>query len=556
MDLGASAVHAGGVPPGQIESRFEGFDFVIVGAGSAGSVLAARLTQDARVRVLLLEAGTAREPMSARVPAAFSKLFKSRHDWSFETEPEAQLNQRRLFVPRGKLLGGSSAMNAMIYIRGNPADYDGWAGLGATGWGYANVLPFFVRSEDQARGALPGHGQGGPLRVEDLRSPNPLSHAFVEACAELGMARNDDFNSGSQEGAGLYQVTQKGGVRWSAANAYLFPAMRRANLTVRRGAHTLRVILEGDRATGIEYLERGVTHKVRATSSVVLCAGAIGSPQLLMLSGIGPEPDLRGVGILPQVASAGVGQNLQDHPIAGILRHSVQPITLRNAEGPWALLEYALFRRGLLSSNIAEAGAFIQSPMAGGLPDIQFHFSPGLFLNHGLDRPRIHGFSIGPTLVAPRSRGRLSLRSNRPFDKPLIFGNHLSHPDDRKALLWGLELGRELAQARAFDAFRGDEYWPDEVPQPPCGLEAHLRRTAELLYHPSGTCRMGKGELSVVDPELRVRGVRGLHVADASVMPVITRGNTHAPTVMIAERLASFLSQSPSSDDAWRCRAS
>jgi choline dehydrogenase len=522
-------------------SLYEGFDFVIVGAGSAGSVLAARLTQDARVRVLLLEAGSAREPLCARVPAAFSKLFKSRHDWSFETEPEAELDQRRLFVPRGKLLGGSSAMNAMIYIRGNPADYDGWAELGATDWAYADVLPFFVRSEDQARGALPGHGQGGPLRVEDLRSPNPLSHAFVDACAELGMVRNEDFNSGSQQGAGLYQVTQKGGVRWSAANAYLFPAMRRTNLTVRRGAHTLRVMLEGDSATGIEYVQRGVTRTVRATSSVILCAGAIGSPQLLMLSGIGPEHELRSVGILPRVLSAGVGQNLQDHPIAGILRQSVQPVTLRNAEGPRALLEYALFRRGHLSSNIAEAGAFVQSPEAARLPDIQFHFSPGLFLNHGLDRPKLHGYSIGPTLIAPRSRGRLSLRSNRPFDKPLIFGNHLSDASDRKALLWGLELARELAQARAFDAFRGDEYWPDEVPQSPGGLESHLRRTAELLYHPTGTCRMGQDELSVVDPKLQVRGVRGLHVADASVMPVIPRGNTHAPTVMIAERLASFL---------------
>jgi len=522
-------------------TRAGGFDYVIVGAGSAGCVLAARLSSHDRVRVLLLEAGTAREPLFARVPAAFSKLFKSRHDWAFETEPEAELEHRRLFMPRGKLLGGSSAINAMIYVRGNPADFDGWESLGATGWSYADVLPFFMRSEDQARGALPLHGVGGPLRVEDLRSVNPLSRAFVEACAELGIRHNDDFNSGSQLGAGIYQVTQKAGARWSAANAYLFPAMRRPNLQVRRDAHAMQVLFEGDRAVGVGYRQGNQQRTVSATTAVIVCAGAIGSPQLLMLSGLGPEAELRRAGVVPRVALAGVGRNLQDHPIAGIYRRCLQPVTLRDAEGPRALLQYAFGRRGMLSSNIAEAGAFVTSPEAGELPDIQYHFSPGLFLKHGFERPKCHGFSIGPTLIAPRSRGHLQLRSSNPFDRPLIFGNHLKEVEDRRALLWGLEFAQALASTHAFSAFAGDEFWPGVPDGGKQSLESYLRGNAELLYHPCGTCRMGQGEQSVVDPGLRVRGVRGLYVADASVMPVITRGNTHAPTVMIAERLASWL---------------
>lgn len=518
------------------------FDFVIVGAGSAGSVLAARLSEDRAARVLLLEAGTAREPLFARIPAAFSRLFRTSADWDLRTEPEPELDGRRLFVPRGKLLGGSSAMNAMIYIRGNPADFDGWAAEGAPGWSYAEVLPYFVRSEDQGRGERAGHGVGGPLRIEDLRSPNPLSLAFVEACVEHGMPRNPDFNSGEQLGAGLYQVTQKRGQRVSAARGFLFPALGRPNLSVLAGAHATRVVLDGDRASGVEYVHGAQKHGVaRATTLVILAAGAIGSPQLLLLSGIGPEPELRRLGIEPRAVLAGVGTNLQDHPVVPAYRRCTRPITLKNAEGPLAVLQYLLRRTGPLTSNIAEAGAFVASPHGGELPDIQYHFSPGLFLDHGFVRPPFHGYSLGATLIAPKSRGRLTLRSADPFDEPCLFGNHLSHPDDKRALRWGLELARELGGARAFDEFRGDEYWPND--ERPAGgrLDAYLRRNTELLYHPCGTCRMGDDELAVVDAKLRVRGIAGLAVADASVMPTITRGNTHAPTVMIAERLAAFL---------------
>src|SRR5260370_33523778 len=291
------------------------FDFIVVGAGSAGCVLAARLSARPDVRVLLIEAGTAREPFASRVPAAFSKLFKTEHDWAYFTEPEAALGGRKLYIPRGKLLGGSSAMNAMIYIRGNPLDYDGWAAGGAEGWGYADVLPFFERCEDQARGKLPGHGVGGPLRVEDLACKNPLSAAFIDACVEAGIERNADFNGGKQDGAGFYQVTQRSGARWSAANAYLFPALDRHNLVAIRGAHALRVAFDGDRATGVEYAHGGANITARARREIILAAGAIGTAQLLMLSGVGPADELAKLGVSVVANPPGVGKNLQDHPV-------------------------------------------------------------------------------------------------------------------------------------------------------------------------------------------------------------------------------------------------
>ncbi len=528
---------------GKVASRAE-YDFVIVGAGSAGCVLAARLTEDPNARVLLLEAGTAREPLAARVPAAFSKLFKTRHDWAYFTEPEPELYGRRLYVPRGKLLGGSSAMNAMIYIRGNPLDYDEWALEGCVGWSHADVLPFFERAEDQARGKLPGHGVGGPLRVEDLVTKNPLSAAFVEACVEIGIPANTDFNGGPQDGAGFYQVTQKRGSRWSAANAYLFPALSRSNLVALRGSHVLRVLFEKDRAIGVEYVSKGKKVTARATREVILSAGAIGSPQVLLLSGVGPGRELASLGV-PVVADvAGVGRNLQDHPIAGVAYHCREPITLLKAEGIGALIQYAFAKRGPLTSNVAEAGAFVRSSPAAELPDLQFHFAPAFFVEHGFVKPEGHGFTLGPALVRPKSRGWLTLASTDPFAAPLIHGRNLSSSDDVKALVAGIKIARDIVRARAFDRYRGDEFLPGASKQSDADIEQHVRATAELLYHPAGTCKMGSDDLSVVDPELRVRGVVGLRVADASVMPTVTRGNTNAPTIMVAERLAAWLQTS------------
>jgi choline dehydrogenase-like flavoprotein len=521
------------------------YDVIIVGAGAAGCVLSARLTEDPEARVLLLEAGSAREPLAARIPVAYSKLFKSRHDWADHTQPEPALAGRRLYIPHGKLLGGSSAMNAMIYIRGNALDYAGWVEQGAAGWSYAEVLPFFLRAEDQARGPSPEHCVGGPLRVEDPRSINPLSQAFVAACSERGIPRNPDFNGPAQDGAGFYQLTQKGGRRWSAANAYLFPALARKNLSLARGARVSRVCMQGDRASAVEYTSNGRTHTAHTRGEIVLCAGAMGSAQLLLLSGVGPASELARLDIPVKADLPGVGANLQDHPFAGLAVSSTQAVSLRNAESLAAVLQYAFSRSGPLSSNVAEAGAFVRSPAARAAPDIQFHFAPVFFVEHGFVPMRGHGFSIGPTLIAPHSRGRVALGSKDPEAPPLIFGNHLSAPEDLAALRWGLELGRELAAAPAFDAYRGGEQRPGPHVVGAAAIEQYIRATTELLYHPCGTCRMGRDELSVVDPELRVRGIRNLRVADASVMPSITRGNTLAPTIMIAERLAAWLRREP-----------
>jgi choline dehydrogenase len=517
------------------------YDYIIVGAGSAGCTLAGRLSEDPSIRVLLLEAGTAKEPLLSRIPAGFSKLFRSRHDWAYETEPEPECAGRRLFLPRGKMLGGSSAINAMIYIRGNPLDYDGWAASGARGWAYADVLPFFCKAEDQARGAMAGHGVGGPLRVEDLRTVNPMSHAFVAACNELGIPKNDDFNSGVQDGAGLYQVTQRGGRRWSAANAYLFPALGRANLVVRRGVLATRVVVEKSRAHAVEYVEGGRKKAATARREIVVAGGAFGSPQLLQLSGIGPADELATLGIDVITKLDGVGQNLQDHPVSGVLFDCKLPISLIKGESVAGLLEYVARRTGPLSSNIAEAGAFVRSAPSLPAPDIQFHFGPAYHLDHGFVRPPGHGFTLGPTLVTPSSRGRIMIRSSDPAAPPRIYGNVLSHPAEVKALVAGLKLARDIARARAFDSYRGAEFMPGEATKTDAQLEAYVRAKVELLYHPCATCKMGEDELSVVDSELRVRGVAGLRVADASIMPTVIRGNTNAPTIMIAERCAAFM---------------
>jgi choline dehydrogenase len=517
------------------------YDYVIVGAGSAGCTLAGRLSEDPSMRVLLLEAGSAKVPLVARIPAAFSKLFRTRYDWAYETEPEPELAGRRLFMPRGKMLGGSSAMNAMIYIRGNPLDYDAWAASGARAWSYAEVLPFFLKAEDQCRGKSPAHGVGGPLRVEDLRTVNPMSHAFVAACQQIGMAKNEDFNSGSQEGAGFYQVTQRGGRRWSAANAYLFPAMKRANLVVVCGVLVTRVVIEKERARSVEFVENGRKKTATARREIVLAAGAIGSPQLLQLSGVGPADELTRLGVPVVLAAEGVGANLQDHPVVGVLHDSKLPISLSRGESVAGFVEYFARRTGSLSSNIAEAGAFVRSDPSLPAPDIQFHFGPIYHVDHGFVRPPGHGFTLGPTLVAPTSRGRLVIRSSDPAVAPRIYGHVLSHPSEMKALLFGLKLAREIARARAFDAYRGPEFMPGEAIATDAQLEAYVRAKVELLYHPCATCKMGEDDLAVVDSELKVRGVAGLRVADASVMPIVPRGNTNAPTIMIAERCAAWM---------------
>jgi len=518
-------------------------DYIIIGAGSAGCVLANRLSADTQTTVLLLEAGGPDSRREIHIPAAFSKLFKTPLDWAYETEEQPALDNRKLFWPRGKMLGGSSSMNAMIYIRGNPRDYDRWAELGNEGWSFADVLPYFKRAENQQHGASSLHGAGGPLDVCDLRTVNPLSQAFVDACVESGIARNDDFNSVRQEGAGLYQVTQRQGQRHSAAAAYLRPALKRPNLGVHSNAQATRILFEGRRTVGVQYRQNGTNAEARARREVILCVGAVNSPQLLLLSGIGAAEQLKRFSLEVVMDLPGVGLNLQDHVATGVLYECRQPITLAGAQSPRHLLDYIVFKRGPLTSNVAEAGAFVRSQPSLAGPDLQFHFAPVYFANNGFDVPPGHGFTFGPSLLHPESRGQIALRSPDPLAPPSIQPNYFKCEGDLHVLLEGLKLSRRLAQAKAFEPYRGTEVRPGAAVQAEAALIAFVRQSAQTLYHPVGTCKMGSDPLAVVDAKLRVHGLEGLRVVDASIMPNVVSGNTNAPTIMLAEKASEMIRQ-------------
>jgi choline dehydrogenase len=517
------------------------YDYIIVGAGSAGCVLANRLSEDPAVQVLLLEAGTPDKKKEIHVPAAFAKLFQTSLDWAYETEAEPYLNNRKLYWPRGKMLGGSSSLNAMVYIRGNRFDYDHWRDLGNDGWSFDEVLPYFKKTENQERGASSYHGSGGSLNVADGRSINPLSHTFIEAGKHLGLPYNHDFNGETQEGVGLYQVTQKNGQRHSAAAAYLTPVLERPNLTVMTGAQVTKLLFERARAVGVSYLRAGKLEHVYATEEILLSGGAINSPQLLLLSGIGPARDLRALGIPILFDLPGVGKNLQDHLLAGCVYTCTKPVTLEAAETLPNLLKYVFFKRGPLTSNVAEAGGFVKTRADLPAPDVQLTFGPAYYMRHGFDNPKGYGFSIMATVLRPQSRGEICLRSDNPFVAPRISANYLSEAYDLRTLVQGVHLTRALAQTQAFDAYRADEMWPGSDLKSNRAIEDHICQTAETLYHPVGTCKMGKDEFSVVDAALRVHGMRGLRVVDASVMPTITSGNTNAPTMMMAEKAAELI---------------
>jgi choline dehydrogenase len=516
------------------------FDFVLVGAGSAGCVLAARLTEDPSCRVLLLEAGGPDRAVHVRVPAAFWKLFKGPADWHYMTEAQPHLAGRRLYWPRGKVLGGCSSLNAMIYVRGHPSDYDGWEALGNEGWGFADVLPYFKKSENQQRGASDYHGGGGPLDVADLRCVNPLSRAFLQACAESGIPANDDFNGPSQDGSGLYQVTQKGGLRASTASAFLRPALRRPNLTVVTSALATRVLFEGTRAVGVEYARGGALHRASA-GEVILCGGAVNSPHLLLLSGVGPADHLKRLNLSVVVDLPGVGQNLQDHPLAGVAFACTRTDTLDRAESLRNILKFMFLRRGPLTSNVAEAGAFVRSEPGRPAPDLQLYFVPAYYIEHGFVRPTGCGFSLGVCVLRPHSRGEITLRSADPTTHPAIQPRYLEGPHDLELLVRGVHLLRTIAGAKAFDPFRGEEVLPGPRVRSDEDLARFVRERMETLYHPVGTCRMGGDHLGVVDARLRVRGTEGLRVADASVMPTLAGGNTNAPVIMIAEKAADLI---------------
>jgi choline dehydrogenase len=517
------------------------YDYVIVGAGSAGCVLANRLSEDPSIKVLLLEAGESDKRKEIHIPVAFGKLFRTSCDWAFYTQEQGRLGNRKLYWPRGKVLGGSSSINAMIYVRGHRHDYDTWRGLGNPGWGFDDVLPYFKKSQDQQRGASPLHGTGGPLHVSDLRCIDPVSRALVLAAEQSGFPRNDDFNGPSQEGFGFYQVTQFNGARWSAADAFLKPAMRRPNLKIRTKAHVASLVFEGNRAVGVSLLEGTGTVHVRAEREVILCAGAVGSPHLLLLSGVGPADDLRKID-LPAVHNLpGVGANLQDHLCVAVAYECKEPTGLGKAENLASLVRYISSKQGPLTSNVAEAGGFITVSSGSPAPDMQYHFAPGYFVDHGFQKHNGHAFTFGPTHIRPGSRGRICLRSHDPLDAPHIHANYLSDPKDMDALVQGVKLAHELANAPAFAKYRGRPLCSGSDAKDNTALRAYVTKMAETLYHPVGTCKMGNDADAVVDAQLRVHGLEGLRVVDASVMPVIVGGNTNAPTIMIAEKAADLI---------------
>jgi choline dehydrogenase len=519
------------------------YDYVVVGAGAAGCVLANRLSADPNVRVLLLEAGPPDRKLEISIPAAFSKLFKTPLDWAYLTAEQPHLAGRRLYWPRGKTLGGSTSINAMLYSRPTPADHALWATLDSPGWEWPAVLPYYRRSERQQHGPSDLHGGDGPLCVSDLRSPNPLTRAFLEACGECGLPLRTDPNGPDREGFGFVQVTQRRGRRLSAAAAYLRSTHGRLNLTVLTGAHAMQVLFDGRRAVGVAYLQAGRHQRVRASSEVVLACGSINSPQLLMLSGVGPADHLQAHEITPLLDLPGVGQNLQDHLAVVATYACSQPVSLAGAERFPNLLRYLLFGRGPLTSNVAEAAGFVKTRDELAVPDLELVFGPTYYMAHGFANPAGHGFSIAAVLEHGTSRGWLGLRSAEPLAPPLIQPNYLSDCGEIDVLRRGLRLARQIAGARAFNGLRGAEVWPgpDVADADDAALDEFIRRTAETLYHPIGTCKMGRDPLAVVDPSLRVHGLEGLRVVDASVIPVHLTGHTQAPTIMLAERAADLI---------------
>jgi choline dehydrogenase len=520
-----------------IVMKYDVFDYVVVGAGSAGCVAAARLSEDSNVSVALVEAGPWDTAAEIHVPAAFASLFKTRWDWDFDSESEPGLGGRRAYLPRGRMVGGSSSMNAMVYMRGNAADYDGWAAAGAQGWSYRDVLPYFMRSEDNERGADGYHGVGGPLHVSDSRAMSRVVDAYVEAAVEAGHPFNADFNGAAQLGVGRHQLTQFNGMRWSTADAYLGPALDRKNLTVITEALAHRVLFDGKRATEVEIStggSRGEAQLLRAEREVVLSAGTYGSPHLLLLSGVGPEADLTPFGI-PVVQDLPVGQGLQDHLLSAVNYLSDEE-SLITAMSPANLAALQEDGRGPLTSNIDEGGGFIETCSGLTGPDIQFHSGPVLFFDEGLGVPQVHGTVIAVSTLTPESRGKVSLRSAAPDAAPRIFHNYLQAEEDRQSMIAGLRAALEIGARPAMrKVITGDFDVP--ASDSDADLLAHARRTAQTQYHPTSTCAIG----SVVDSELKVLGLEGLRVVDASVMPTVIRGNTNAPTIMIAERAADLI---------------
>lgn len=531
--------------------RTETFDYIIVGAGSAGCVLANRLTEDPDVSVLLLEAGPGDKSIFIHMPSAFAyPLANDKYNWYYHSEPDPYMNHRAMYCPRGRVLGGSSSINGMVYIRGHAMDYEGWASYpGLENWSYADCLPYFRKAETRAKGGDDYRGDSGPLHVSTGACQNPLYNAFIEAGQQAGYARTEDMNGYRQEGLGPMDMTVHQGRRWSTAMAYLRPALRRPNLQVRTRALVARVTFAPDtsppRASGVEVVNGYGTDRIQASREVILCGGAINSPQLLQLSGVGNPDELRTLGIRVVAPLRGVGENLQDHLETYVQYACKEPITLYSAMNPIAKvkigLEWMLRGTGLGATNHFESGGFIRSEAGVQHPDLQYHFLPMAISYDGSAPASFHGFQahVGP--MRPTSRGFVKIRSASAKEAPRILFNYMATEQDRKEMRAGIRLTREIFHQQAFDRFRGTAVSPKDDVQTDAEIDAHIREHAESALHPSCTCRMGSDEMAVTDGSGRVHGVSGLRVVDASIMPDVVSGNLNAPTIMLAEKLADTI---------------
>lgn len=521
-------------------------DYIVVGAGSAGCVLANRLSADERNQVLLLEAGGRDSNPWIHIPVGYFKtLHNPKLDWCYRTEPDAKVAGREIQWPRGKVLGGSSSLNGLLYVRGQREDYDRWAALGNEGWSFDEVLPYFKKSEDQERGASAYHGVGGPLKVSDLRLRRPIADHFIKAAQEIGIPYNDDYNGASQEGVGYFQQTAYRGFRWSTAKGFLRPAMRRSNLRVETHAQTLRILFEGKRAVGVEYLQGGERRVARARCEIVLAAGAIGSPQILQNSGVGPVEVLQRAGVQVRHALPGVGRNLQDHLQVRLVFKTRERTLNDEVNSPiqklWIGLQYMLSRTGPLTLAASQVAIFTRSSPEVERPDIQFHMQPLSADKPGEGAHPFSAFTSSVCQLRPWSRGRIEIRSADPLAYPAIHANYLGDERDHAVVIGGVKVARRIAEAPALKPHIISEFVPGGQYQSDAELLDAARRYSQSIYHPAGTCRMGSDEEAVVDARLRVRGLVGLRVADASIMPELVSGNTNAPAIMIGEKAADMM---------------